>query len=108
MAAQFGQPGFQCCKRIRLQAVVDPAAALPIRQQPRLSQHPEMEREPRLGEVEITGEVTDTSFALRQRMDHVETDRVGQCFEQLSRLLPVEGVLDHKSSVPRSVWINII
>lgn len=41
-------------------------------------------------------------------MDHVEADRVGQCFEQLSRLLNIESVLDHKSSVPRSVWINII
>ena len=108
MEAQFGQPGFQGCQGVRLQAVVDPAAALPIRQQPRLSQHPEMERELRLGEVELTGELTDASFALRQRMDHFETDRVGQCFEQLPRLLPVEGVLDHKSSVPRSVWINII
>ena len=108
MEAQFGQPGFQGCQGVRLQAVVDPAAALPIRQQPRLSQHPEMEREFRLGEVELTGEVTDASFPLCQRMDHVETDRVGQCFEQLPRLLPVEGVLDHKSSVPRSVWINII
>ena len=108
MEAQFGQPGFQGCQGVRLQAVVDPAAALPIRQQPRLSQHPEMERELRLGEVELTGEVTDASFPLCQRMDHVETDRVGQCFEQLPRLLPVEGVLDHKSSVPRSVWINII
>ena len=108
MAAQFGQPGFQCCEGIRLQAVVDPAAALPIRQQPRLSKHPEMKRELRLGEVEITGEVTDAAFALRQRMDHVEADRVGQCFEQLPRLLDIEGVLDHKSSVPRSVWINII
>ena len=107
MAAQFGQPGFQCCQDIRLQAVVDPAAALPTRQQPRLSQHPEMERELRLGELEITGEVTDASFPLRQHMDHVETDRVGQCFEQLPRLLPIEGVLDHTSSVPRSVWINI-
>ena len=108
MEAQFGQPGFQGCQGVRLQAVVDPAAALPIRQQPRLSQHPEMERELRLGEVELTGEVTDASFPLCQRMDHVETDRVGQCFEQLPRLLSIEGVLDHKSSVPRSVWINII
>ena len=108
MAAQIGQSGFQCRQGIRLQAVVDPAAALPVLQQPRFAKHSEMERELRLGEVEITGEVTDASFALRQRMDHVETDRVGQCFEQLPRLLPVEGVLDHKSSAPRSVWINII
>ena len=108
MAAQLGQPGFQCSQGIRLQAVVDPAAALAIRQQPRLSQHPEMKRELRLGEVEISGEVTDAAFALRQRMDYVETDRVGQCFEQLPRLIPVEGVLDHKSSAPRTVWINII
>ena len=108
VAAQFGQPGLQCCKGIRLQAVVDPAAALSIRQQPRLAKHPEMKRELRLGEVEITGEVTDAAFTLRQRMDHVEADRVGQCFEQLPRLLAIEGVLDHKSSVPRSVWINII
>jgi len=108
VAAQLGQPGFQGCQGIRLQAVVDPAAALPVRQQPRFSKHPEVEGEFRLGEVEITGEITDASFALRQRMDHVEADRVGQCFEQLPRLLAVEGVLDHKSSVPRSVWINII
>ena len=67
-----------------------------------------MKRELRLGEVEITGEVTDAAFTLRQRMDHVEADRVGQCFEQLPRLLAIEGVLDHKSSAPRSVWINII
>ena len=67
-----------------------------------------MKRELRLGEVEITGEVTNASFALCQRMDHVEADRVGQCFEHLPGLLGAEGVLDHRSSVPRSVWINII
>ena len=108
VAAQFGQPGLQCCKGIRSQAVVNPAAALSIRQQPRFAKHPEMKRELRLGEVEITGEVTDAAFTLRERMDYVEADRVGQCFEQLPRLLAIEGVLDHKSSVPRSVWINII
>ena len=67
-----------------------------------------MKGELRLGEVEITGEVADAAFALRQCMNHVEADGVGQCFEQLPRLLDIEGVLDHKSSVPRSVWINII
>ena len=67
-----------------------------------------MKRELRLGEVEITCEVTDAAFTLRKRMDHVEADRVGQCFEQLPRLLAIEGVLDHKSSVPLSAWINII
>ena len=36
-----------------------------------------MKRELRLGEVEITCEVTDAAFTLRQRMDHVEADRVG-------------------------------
>jgi len=41
-------------------------------------------------------------------MDHVEADRVGQRLEQLPGLLDIEGVLDHKSSAPRSVWINII
>ena len=107
MAAQFGQPGLQCCKGIRLQAVVDPAAALPIRQQPRLAKHPEMKRELRLGKVEITGEVTDAAFTLRQCMDYVEADRVGQCFEQPPRLLTIDGVLDHRSSGPHSVWINI-
>ena len=108
VAAQFSQPGFQCCQAVRLQSVVDPAAALSVCQQPRLSKHPEMKRELRLGEVEITGEVADASFALRQCMDHVEADRVGQCFEQLSRLLNIEGVLDHKSRIARSAWINII
>ena len=108
MAAQFGQPYLQCCQGIRLQAVVDPAAALPIRQQPRFSKHLEVKREFRLGEVEITGEITDAPFALGQRMDHVEADRVGQRLKQLPGLLDIEGVLDHKSSAPRSVWINII
>jgi len=67
-----------------------------------------MKRELRLGEVEITSEVTYAAFTLRQCMDYVEADRVGQCFEQLPRLLTIQGVLDHNSSVPRSNWINII
>ena len=108
MAAQLGQPGLQCCERIRLQAVVDPAAALPVCEQSCFSKHPEVKRELRLGEVEVSSEVTDASFALRQRMDHVEADRVGQCFEHLPRLFDIEGVLDHKISLPRSAWINII
>ena len=108
MAAQLGQPGFQGFQGVRLQAVVDPAAALPVCQQPRFAKHPEMKGELRLGEVEISCEITDASFALCQRMDHVEADRVGQCFEQLPRLLDIEGVLDHKSRTARSAWINII
>ena len=66
-----------------------------------------MERELRLGELEITGELTDAPFALRQRMDHVEADGVGQCFKQPPRLFDIEGVLDHKNRAARSAWINI-
>ena len=108
MKAQLRQPGFQCCQGVRLQAVVDPAAALSVCQQPCFAKHLEMKRELRLGEVEITGEVADASFALRKCMDHIEADRVCQCFKQLPRLLDIEGVLDHKSRSARSAWINII
>ena len=108
MAAQLGQPGLQCCKGIRLQAVVDPAAALTVRQQPRFSKHPEVKGELRLGEVEISGEITDAAFALSQRMDHVQADGVGQRFEQLPGLLGIEGVLGHKSCIPCSALIKII
>ena len=66
-----------------------------------------MERELRLGEIELTGEVTDASFPLRQRMDHVEADGVGQCFKQPPGLFDIEGVLDHKNRAARSAWINI-
>ena len=56
---------------------------------------------------ELTGELTDAPFALRQRMDHVEADGVGQCFKQPPRLFDIEGVLDHKNRAARSAWINI-
>ena len=108
MVAQFGQPGLQGCQGIRLQAVIDPAAALPVHQQSRFPQHLEVKGEFRLGKMEICCQIADAAFAPRQRMDHVEADGVSQRFEQLPRLLSIEGVLDHKSSVPRSVWINII
>ena len=108
MATQLSQPGLQSFQSIRLQAVVDPATALPVHQQPGFSKHPEVKREFRLGKMEIAGEITDAAFPLGQRMDHVEANGVGQRFEQLPRLLTIKGVLDHKSSVPCSVWINII
>ena len=100
MAAQSGQPGLQCGEGIRLQPVVDPAAALSVRQQSRFTQNLEVKGELRLGQVEIPCQVTDAAFAKRQRMDHLKPDRVGQCFEHPPRLLGIEGVLDHKSCIP--------
>ena len=100
VAAQLGQPGLQGRKGIRLQAVVDPAAALTVRQQPRFAKHPEVKGELRLGEVEISGEITDAAFTLSQRMDYVQADGVGKRFEQLPGLFGIQGVLDHKSCIP--------
>ena len=108
MAAQFSQPGLQCRQGIRLQPVVDPAAALPVHQQSRVPQHLEVKGEFGLGKIKIAGQITDAAFALRQCMDHVQADGVGQRFEQLPGLLGIQGVLDHKSRIPRSVWIKII
>ena len=42
-AAQAGQPMLQGCNGLWLQAVVGPAAALPVRQQACLPQHPQVE-----------------------------------------------------------------
>ena len=58
--------------------------------------------------MEISGEVTDAAFALRQSMDHVQADGVSKRFEHLPGLLDIEGVLDHRSRLHRSALINII
>ena len=59
-----------------------------------------MKGEFRLGEVEISGEITHAAFSLCQRVDHLEADGVGQRFEHLPGLLGIQGVLDHKSLIP--------
>ena len=90
------------------QPVVDPATALAICQQPRLAQHPEVKGELGLGEVEIFGQITHAAFSIRQSMNHLKANRVGQGLEHWPGLVGAEGVLNHRSCFPQPIWINKI
>ena len=80
VAAQLSQPDFQGCQGIRLQAVVDPAAALPVCQEACFAKHLQVKGELDW-EVEICGQITDASFPVRQSVDHLQANRLGRRFD---------------------------
>ena len=55
-----------------LEAVVHPAALLAFGQQAGLLQHLEVERQLRLAQSQLGGQVADAAFAASQGLDHLE------------------------------------
>ena len=100
MLPQGGQPVLQRGEGIRLQAVIGPAAAVSVSQQPAIPQHAQVKRQARLGDSQIRGEITDATFALGQGVDHVKTSGVCKSLQGLPGLLCGEGVLHHLSGFP--------
>jgi len=101
VTAQITEPGLEISDHQRLQAVVNPAAALAIGDQPRLLQHPQMEGQLGLGEIQIAGQITDAAFTLPQLQQDPLPGGIRQGLEQAAGLIGAEpgvsGVLLHQS-----------
>ena len=81
------KPVAQRQQRGGLQAVVDPAALLAGQDQPSVLEHLEMERQFRLGQIQIAGEVTDAALTVLKGLHHLQPNRLGQGAEQLLSLI---------------------
>ena len=46
-----------------------------------------MKRQPRLGQIQIRGEITDAAFTVLQGLHDLKADRLGQGAQQLLRLI---------------------
>ena len=82
MGGQLAKPGPQPLDRLRAQPVVHPAAALAVRQQPRLLEHPQMKRELRLRQAKRLGELAHAALPTGESLNHLQADRLGQGPEQ--------------------------
>ena len=84
---QGGEPVLKTGDRLRAEAVIHPAALIARFDQTGVPQHAQMERQPRLGQAELAGEVADTALAPAQGLHHRQANRISKGLEQKACLL---------------------